>query len=414
MDFPATIGAFDTVFNGDPSIFWGDAFVTKLVARPDDIDAARAAARPGRADAAVAVQRRHAAAADHVRLERRRRRGVVQIQIDDSSAFTAPLVRDADRHDVDVRDRPGCRPRPQFWRVRGVNSAGVPPAPGRRCAASRRRRLRRRDARRRTSTSIRRPSSAVTRSSGTVVLSVGAPDGGAVVALSSSNPAVAAVPASVTVPADGFTGTFTIATSPVAASTTVVDHRHLQRHDEDRDADGHAAGAPTRRRRRCRAWSVSPASVTGGAGAQGTVTLVGRRAGGRRDGLALEQQPGRRVRAGERDRCRPERRRRRSPSRRAPSSASTTVTITATYDGTTRTATLTVTPAPPPPQTATLTVTASGRGGERVTLEPGRHQCRHRQQRLGVVHRRHVDHAERRPTAAPRSGRAPARAAAAR
>jgi hypothetical protein len=29
-DFPATTGAFDTIFNGDPSIFWGDAFVTKL------------------------------------------------------------------------------------------------------------------------------------------------------------------------------------------------------------------------------------------------------------------------------------------------------------------------------------------------------------------------------------------------
>ncbi|MDX6630982.1 MAG: hypothetical protein QOH00_3228, partial [Gaiellales bacterium] len=30
MDFPATTGAFDTIFNGDPSIFWGDAFVTKV------------------------------------------------------------------------------------------------------------------------------------------------------------------------------------------------------------------------------------------------------------------------------------------------------------------------------------------------------------------------------------------------
>jgi hypothetical protein len=29
-DFPTTAGAFDRVFNGDPSVFWGDAFVTKL------------------------------------------------------------------------------------------------------------------------------------------------------------------------------------------------------------------------------------------------------------------------------------------------------------------------------------------------------------------------------------------------
>lgn len=30
LDFPTTAGAFDTVFNGDPTIFWGDAFVTKI------------------------------------------------------------------------------------------------------------------------------------------------------------------------------------------------------------------------------------------------------------------------------------------------------------------------------------------------------------------------------------------------
>jgi hypothetical protein len=29
-NFPATAGAFDTVFSRNPSIFWGDAFVTKL------------------------------------------------------------------------------------------------------------------------------------------------------------------------------------------------------------------------------------------------------------------------------------------------------------------------------------------------------------------------------------------------
>ena len=34
QDFPATVGAFDRVWNGDLQIFWGDAFVTKI-----DIDA---------------------------------------------------------------------------------------------------------------------------------------------------------------------------------------------------------------------------------------------------------------------------------------------------------------------------------------------------------------------------------------
>ena len=33
-DFPTTSGAFDRVFNGDPMIFWGDAFVTKLATSP--------------------------------------------------------------------------------------------------------------------------------------------------------------------------------------------------------------------------------------------------------------------------------------------------------------------------------------------------------------------------------------------
>ncbi len=34
LDFPVTVGAFDRTWNGDPQIFWGDAFITKI-----DIDA---------------------------------------------------------------------------------------------------------------------------------------------------------------------------------------------------------------------------------------------------------------------------------------------------------------------------------------------------------------------------------------
>ena len=55
-DFPATAGAFDTVWNGDPTIFWGDAFVDEAVAHGWH-HAARAAAGPGRTDAAGAGQR---------------------------------------------------------------------------------------------------------------------------------------------------------------------------------------------------------------------------------------------------------------------------------------------------------------------------------------------------------------------
>src|SRR5262249_17830760 len=106
-----------------------------------------------------------------------------------------------------------------FWRVRAVNSAGVagsfsasrrvtpqaaPPPPP---VAS-------------LSAVSLAPSSVVggNSSQGTVTLTSGAPAGGAVVSLSSSN-AVATVPASVTVAAGATSATFTIATSTVTAST---------------------------------------------------------------------------------------------------------------------------------------------------------------------------------------------------
>ncbi len=58
-------------------------------------------------------------------------------------------------------------------------------------------------------------------STGTVMLSVPAPAGGAAVSLSSSNTAVATVPASVTVPANAVSATFTVNTSAVSSTTQV-------------------------------------------------------------------------------------------------------------------------------------------------------------------------------------------------
>jgi hypothetical protein len=55
----------------------------------------------------------------------------------------------------------------------------------------------------------------------TVTLSVPAPSSGTVVALTSSNPSAAAVPATITVPSGAITAAFNIATSAVAASTSV-------------------------------------------------------------------------------------------------------------------------------------------------------------------------------------------------
>jgi len=59
-------------------------------------------------------------------------------------------------------------------------------------------------------------------SQGTVTLNGAAPSGGAVVTLSSSNTAVATVPASVTVPAGTASATFTVTTSTVTAATSAI------------------------------------------------------------------------------------------------------------------------------------------------------------------------------------------------
>jgi hypothetical protein len=110
--------------------------------------------------------------------------------------------------------------------------------------------------------------------------------------------------------------------------------------------------------------SVSPASVTGGTAAQGTVTLTAAAPAGGFP-VTLSSSGGATVPANV------------SVTQGATSAgftittsavtASTPVTITASAGSVTRTATLTVTP---PGQDATLTVTATGRGGERVTSSP--------------------------------------------
>ena len=95
-----------------------------------------------------------------------------------------------------------------------------------------------------------------------------------VVALSSSNPAVAQVPASVTVPTGQFTATFTITTSAVSVTTTVTITASFNGSIENGHADGHSSGraaaGPTVQR-----LVTSPDTVEGGTGSQGVVTLSG-------------------------------------------------------------------------------------------------------------------------------------------
>jgi hypothetical protein len=141
-----------------------------------------------------------------------------RIQVDDSSTFSTPLVV----NQVVTASRftgPTLAERQHFWRVRGINSAGVSgpfsavrrftpqaPAPGPAALAS-----------------VAVTPSTVTGGSnatGTVTLSSAAPTGGFAVALSSSG--TATVPGGLTVPAGASATTFPVTTTAVASSTQVT------------------------------------------------------------------------------------------------------------------------------------------------------------------------------------------------
>ncbi len=145
-----------------------------------------------------------------------------EIQIDDSSNFTAPLTL-SQTVSVSQATITGLPAQRLFWRVRAFNSAGVagPFSASRRFTAQ---------AASTTTTPASlsavsvSPSSVVggTTVQGTITLTGGAPSGGAVVTLSSANTSVVSVPASVTVPAGSSSATFGVNTSVVSANTGVT------------------------------------------------------------------------------------------------------------------------------------------------------------------------------------------------
>jgi hypothetical protein len=173
-----------------------------------------------------------------------------------------------------------------------------------------------------------------TAATGTATLTGAAPHNGATVTLSSSNAAVAAVPASIFIPQGATSATFSVTTSPVAASTSVTITGNYQA-----TATGSFSVLPPA----LSAFSVSPTSVMAVLGTStGTVTLDGAApAGG--ESVALASNNGAAtvpasvtVAAGAT-----------SASFTITTSAvasSTNVTLTATLAGNTRLATLTVTP----------------------------------------------------------------------
>ena len=363
LNYPTTAGAFDTVWNGDMLVFWGDAFVSKIgsVSSPPStppVPAAPALLSPANgANEAQPINFQWAVASGAASYT---------IQIDDSSAFTAPLVREQQNiTTLLIYATSGLSTAPHFWRVRGVNFDGVagpwsavrtvnpgtsPPPPG-------------------LGSIDINPTTIVggNASSGTVVLSTGAPFGGAVINLSSSNPSVASVPATVTAAENSFVGLFTITTSPVAANTTV----NITATYNGTTRSGTLTVTPVGAPQGFLSNLAVASPITGGSTGQGSVLLG---AVAQIDSVVSLSSSNPSIAS--------------VPSTVTVPAAnqvaaftvstsavgtSTTVTITATFNGGTRTATLTVSPSappPPPPQNATLTVTASGRSGERVTSSP--------------------------------------------
>ncbi len=228
MDFPATTGAFDTVFNGDTSIFWGDAFVTKINITATTSTPPAPPAIPAQPTLSTPTNGETVSQPITLWWNPAASSATYEVQIDDSSTFSAPLVRDATVSGSNNYVTSGLTTGITYsWRVRGINSAGQAgpfsavrtfvagdsPPPSQ------------------VSTVDINPTTVVggDASSGTIVMSTPAPDAGAVISLSSSDPAVASVPSTVTVPGNSFTGGFTINTSSVAASTDGHDHGRLQR-----------------------------------------------------------------------------------------------------------------------------------------------------------------------------------------
>ena len=364
--YPTTAGAFDIVWDGDLLIFWGDAFVSKIgsVSSPPSTPpppVAPTLVQPLNGETPsqpITFWWNPASGAN-----------TYELQIDDSSAFAAPLVRDIQNISGTSAVASGLAATQHFWRVRGFNTDGVagpfsavrsftptaaPPPP--------------------TLASMDVNPATVqggNASSGTAVLSTSAPDGGAVIALSSSNPAVASVPASATAAPFSFTATFTITTSAVAANTTVTITGSYNGSTRSAILTVTPAGAPQGTLTNL----VADSPVTGGSSGQGAVVLSqAAPAGGSSVALSssnpavLSVPASVTVLAGNQGAS--------FTVSTSAVSASTTVTITGSYNGTTRTAPVTVSPAapppppPPPPQSATLTVTATGRSGERVTSAP--------------------------------------------
>jgi hypothetical protein len=178
-----------------------------------------------------------------------------EIQVDDSSNFTTPLVRSLTSTATQTTVT-GLSTVRHWWRVRAVNSVGVAGS----WSASRRFVPQAAPAAASLSSVTVNPTSVAGGASatGTVTLTAPAPTGGAIVTLSSSNATVASVPPSATVAAGALSANFAIGTTIVAAPTSVT-------------IGGAFGGA-----NRTATLAVNPPAPSPGQSATLTVTAMGR------------------------------------------------------------------------------------------------------------------------------------------
>ncbi|MFL5396433.1 MAG: hypothetical protein ACJ79P_00890, partial [Myxococcales bacterium] len=320
--------------NGDLSIFWGDAFVTKINVNSTTNAQVAPPATPG--PVTLVSPANADTPPQPITFDWNGATSAVsyEIQIDDGSSFTAPLVRDVTTTDT-MYATTGLATTTHFWRVRGINTAGVPgpfsavrsfspqPAPPPAALAS--------------MDANPNPVQGGTPSSGTAVLSTGAPDGGAVISLVSSNPSLASVPATATAPANSFTADFTITTSPVTVATNVTITGSYGGNTRTVTLTVTPNSGPILTN-----LVVSPSTLAGGSTAQGAVVLSAAAPADSTVSLSSSKPAVASVPA--------------SVTVASGSqsgvfnittthvTASTQVTITATFNGTTKTAVLTVTP----------------------------------------------------------------------
>jgi hypothetical protein len=121
-DFPTTAGAFDRVWNGDPLIFWGDAFITKFaVGNPLPASPPPAPAAPTLLSPANGATPTQPIAFDWSDVANA---VSYTIEIDDWSTFSAPLVVQQSMS-VSQFSTGGLATIQHWWRVRGLNSDGV-------------------------------------------------------------------------------------------------------------------------------------------------------------------------------------------------------------------------------------------------------------------------------------------------